>query len=143
MDVIDDARRRGDEIEVELALQSFAHDLKMQETKEATAKSKAERSGGFHLIGEAGIVQVQLAERLAQVFEERRIDRKEAAEHHLLRRLEAGERTRRALFLVGDGVADLRVGNLLDLRRQEADFARSENVGRLLLGCENADPPDL
>ena len=60
---------------------------------------------------------MQLAERLAQIFELRGVDRKQATEHDLLRRLESRQRLGRAAVFVGDRVADLRVGHLLDLRR--------------------------
>ena len=47
------------------------------------------------------------------------------------------------LLLVGDGVADLGVGHLLDLGGQETDFAGAEHVDRFLLGREHADALDL
>ena len=45
------------------------------------------------------------------------VDREEAAEHDRLHRLEARQRLRGGRLVVGDGVADARVGDLLDLRR--------------------------
>ena len=91
IDVIDHARRGGDQIEIEFALQPLAHDLQMQQAEKAAAKAEAQRGGGFGFIGEAGIVEMQLAQRVAQILELRRVDREQAAEHHLLRRLEAGQ----------------------------------------------------
>ena len=136
---IDDARRGGDKIDVEFAFQPLLDDLQMQETEEAAAKTEAQRGAGFHFVGEASVVQMQAAERVAQILELRGIDGKEAAEHHLLRRLESGQRGFGALALVGDGVADLRVGNFLDLRGDVTDFAGAELFDRNLLGREDAD----
>ena len=82
-------------------------DLEVQEAEEAAAEAEAERGGGLHLVGEAGVVEAQPADGGAQVLEVGGVDREEAAEHHRLRRLEARQRRRRcAAALVGDGVAD-------------------------------------
>ena len=85
-------RRRGDEVEVELALEPLGDDLEVQEAEEAAAEAEAERGAGLRLVGEARVVEAQLADRLAQVLELGGIDREQAAEHHRLRRLEAGQR---------------------------------------------------
>ena len=63
----------------------------MQQPEKAAAKAEAERGRGLHLIAEAGIVEPELADRLAQILELGCIDREQAAEHYRLRRLEAGE----------------------------------------------------
>src|SRR5665213_1444515 len=86
---------------------------------------------------------MQLAERLTQIFEQGRIDGKQSAEHNLLRGLESWQRCRCAAFLVGDGIADLRVGDFLDLRGDESDFAGTKRFGRHLLGREHAYALDL
>ena len=82
---------------------------------------------------------MQLAQRLAQIFKLGRIHREQAAEHHLLRRLEAGQGRGRAAAFIGDGVADLGVGHLLDLGGDEADFARPQFFHGDALGREDAD----
>ena len=143
VDVVDDARRRGDEIEVELALQPLGDDLEVQQPEEAAAEAEAERRRAFRLVGEARIVEAQPRHRLAQVLELGGIDREQAAEHHRLRRLEARQRLRRRLALVGDRVADARVGHLLDGGGEEADLAGPELAQHLLLGAEDADALDL
>ena len=47
------------------------------------------------------------------------------------------------MLLVGDGVADARIGDLLDGGGEEADLAGPQLVERLLLGAEDADALDL
>ena len=69
----------------------------MQQPEEAAAEAEAERGGGLHLVGEAGIVEAQLAHGGAQVLEIGGVDREEAAEHHRLHGLEARQRLRRGL----------------------------------------------
>ena len=137
-------RGRGrDQVDVEFALEPLADDLEMQEPEKAAAEAEAERGRGLHLVGEARIVEAELADRLAQILELARIDREQAAEHHRLRRLEAWQRFRRRLLLVGHGIADAGVGDLPDRGGEEADLARPERIPHLLLGAEDTDAVDL
>ena len=115
----------------------------MQQPEEAAAEAEAERGGGLHLIGEARIVEAELADRLAQILELGRIDREQAAEHHRLRRLEAGQRRFGRALLLGDGIADAGIGHLPDRGGEEADLAGPEPVAHLLLGAEDTDAIDL
>ena len=92
VDAIDDGRRGRDQVEIEFALQPLLNDFQMQQPQKAAAKAEAQRRGAFRLIGEARIVEMQFAQRLAQIFEQGGIDRKEAAEHHRQGRLEARQR---------------------------------------------------
>src|ERR1700679_3983630 len=100
----------------------------MQEGHAAPAEAGGERGTGLHLIGEARIVQMQPAECSAQILELRGIDWEQAAEHDLLRGLEAGQRLGGAFLLVGQRVADLRVGYLLEIRGDEAGTAGAERL---------------
>ena len=51
-DLVADAGRGGDEVEVVLALEALLNDLEMQQTEEAAAEAEAERDGGFGFEGE-------------------------------------------------------------------------------------------
>ncbi len=83
--------------------------------------------------------QPQLGDRRAKILEVRGVDREEPAEDDGLRRLEAGQGSGAGLLVVGDRVADARVGHLLDLRGDEADLAGAEHGHVLHLGPEDAD----
>ncbi len=111
----------------------------MQQAQEAAAEAEAQRRAGLGLEMERGVVELQLAERLAQRLELGGIGGEQAAEHHRHRGLEARQHLGRGLAVVGDGVADLAVGDGLDAGDDEADLARAElgHVGRL--GREDAD----
>ena len=115
----------------------------MQQPEEAAAEAEAERGCGFHLEGEARVVEPQLAHRGAQILELRGIDRKQAAEHHRNGGLEAGQHLGHRLAVVRDGVADAGVGHLLDRGRDEADLAGAELVRRHQLRREHADAVDV
>ncbi len=111
--------------------------------EEAAAEAEAERGGRLHLVGEGGVVEPEPAHGGAQGLEVGGVHREQAAEHHGLRRLEAGQRLGAGLGGVGDRVADAGVGDLLDLRGDEAHLARPEAGGVLHLGGEDADAVDL
>ena len=115
----------------------------MQQPEEAAAEAEAERGGGFHLEREAGVVEPQLAHRRAQRLEIVGIDREQAAEHHRDRRLEARQHLGDRLAVVGDGVADARVGDFLDRGGDEADLAGAEFVDLRHLRREEADALDV
>ena len=69
MHAIDDGGRRGDQVDVEFALEPLADDLKMQKPEKAATEAEAERRRGLHLVAEARVVEAELAHRLAQILE--------------------------------------------------------------------------
>ena len=139
---IDDRRRGGDEVEVELALQPLLDDLEVEQAEEAAAEAEAEGGRGLHLVGEAGVVEAQLAHGGAQFLELGGVDREKAAEDDGLRRLEARQRVRGRALVLGDRVADARVGHFLDRAGEEAELARAELVDGEHLWREDAGALD-
>ena len=115
----------------------------MEEPQEPAAEAEAERGRGLHLVGEARVVEAQPAHRGAERLEVGRVDREEAAEHHRLSRLEAGQRLGRRAPVVSDRVADAGVRHLLDLGGDVADLSGAERIGLGHLGAEDPDPVDL
>ena len=91
-DVVLDRRRRGDEVEVELALEALLDDLHVEQAEEAAAEPEAERDRALRLVGEARVVEVQLLERLAQERVVLAADRVDAGEDEALGLLVAGQR---------------------------------------------------
>ena len=85
-------------------------DLHVQQAEEAAAKAEAERDGVFRLVEKGGVVQLQLAEGVAQHFVVAGLDGKKAGEDHGFDGLEAGQR-RRGTRRVDDGVAHAGVGD--------------------------------
>jgi hypothetical protein len=65
----------------------------MQQAEEAAAEAEAEGDGGLRLEGEAGVVEAELFERVAQHGVLVRVDGVEAGEDHALDVFEAGERS--------------------------------------------------
>ena len=135
VDVVDDRGRGGDQVDVVFTLDPVADHLEVEKAQEAAAEAKAEGGGGFHFGAEAGVVQGQFFDGVAQVFEFGGIDGEEATEHHgWTAGLKPAAVARRCPFaFVGDGVADAGVADLFDRRGEEADFAGAEfrDVGHL------------
>src|SRR4051794_3391219 len=142
MDLIDDRGRGGDEVEVVLAGQALLDDLEVEEAEEAAAEAEAERRAGLHLEAERGVVEPELVEAVAELLELGGVDREQAADDDRLDQLEAGQGGRRRGAGVGDGVADAGLGDFLDLRGDETDFAGAELAQLLDLGAHAADAVD-
>ena len=84
--------RRGEQLQVVLALEPLAHDVHVQQAEEAAAEAEAERLAGLGLLGQRGVVERELLERVAQVRELVGVDREEPAEDHRLDLAVAGQR---------------------------------------------------
>ena len=143
VDVVDDGGRGGDQLDVIFALDPVADDFEVQKAQKAAAEAETEGGGGFHLEREAGVVEGEFFDAVAQVFEIVGVDGEEAAEDDRLRGFEARQRGGAGLFLVGDGVADAGVADLLDGGGQEADLAGAERVDFGHRGAEDADAVDV
>ncbi len=98
----------------------------MQEAEKAAAKAEAQRRRGLGLVFEAGVVEAQFGEAVAQPLVIGGIGREQAAEHDRLHRLEAGQRRGGGAAVLGDRVADAAIGDGLDAGGDEADLARPE-----------------
>ena len=90
--LIDDGRRAGDQIQAVLALQALLHDIHVQQPQEAAAKSKAQRGRDFRLEMQRRIVELQLLQRVAELFVVVGTHGKQARENPRLHLLEARER---------------------------------------------------
>ena len=140
---IQHARRGGDQVHVEFALEPLLHDLHVQQAEEAAAEPEPERHRRFRLEEERRVVETQFLERLAELGILVALHRIEAREHHRLERLEAGERRQRRPVRVRHRVADLRVGDHLDAAGDEADFARAQRLDLHRPRREDAERLDL
>ena len=138
-----DAGRRGDEREVELALEPLLHDLHVQQAEEPAAEAEAQRAGRLGFVGDRRVVELQLLQALAQVLEVVAVDRVQTAEHHRLRVAVAGQRLGRPVRRGGDGLADAGLGDVLDAGDQVADLAGAELGQRGRHRSASADLDDL
>ena len=124
-DAVTHAGSGGDQVQPELALQAFLNDFQVQQAEKAATKAKAERHGIFRLVEESCIVQLQLAERVAQRLVLVGEHGKNSGKHHRLDGFETGKRGSGTRGF-GDSVAHARIGHPLDVGDDEADIAGFE-----------------
>src|ERR1700674_3334215 len=84
LDLVLDSGRRRDEVQLELALESFLDDLEVEEAKEAAPKTKTERGRVLRLERQRAIIELQLLERLLEVSETFGVGWKESRKDHRL-----------------------------------------------------------
>ena len=142
MHAVDDRGGGRQQVEVELAGQPLLDDFEMQQAEKAAAKAEAQRHRGFGLVFEAGVVEAQFGEAVAQPLVIGGVGREQAAEHDRLHRLEAGQGRGGGAAVLGDRVADAAIGDGLDAGGDEADLARPQRIDRNALWGEDADPLD-
>ena len=100
----------------------------MQQAEKAAAKAKSKRRRGFHFERETCIIQAQFTHCGPQILKFTGIDRKQAAEHNRLSRLETGQCLARRAAILGNRIANPCVGDFLDRCCQKADFTGSKLV---------------
>ena len=65
-DAVAHARRGGDQIDAEFALQPLLRNLHVQQAQKAAAETESQRYGVFRLVEKRRVVELQLAQRVAQ-----------------------------------------------------------------------------
>ena len=132
IDVVDDARERRHEVEIELALEPLLNDLHVQHPEKAAAEAETQRHGRLRLEGERGIVELELFERVAQVGVLAAVLSIDAAVDHRLRGSVARQRLGGGALGVGDRVADTGVLHVFDARGEIAHLTGLQRVRRLV-----------
>ena len=94
-DFIGDGGGGLDDFDFVFAFQAFLDDLHVQQAEEAAAEAEAQGVGGFGLEGEAGIVEAQFFQGIAELRVFGVLAGVEIAEDHLLGRAVAGRAVRR------------------------------------------------
>ncbi len=130
---------RGDELQVELALQALLHDVHVEEPEEAASEAEPKGERGLRLIDQGRVGELELIERVVQERVVAALRREQAAPHHGLRLAVAGERLGRRVRRKGHRVADLRLTDVLHPSHEVADLARGELGGRDRVGREDPD----
>ncbi len=134
-----DRRRRGDEVERELALEAFLDDLHVEEAEEPAAEPEPECDRALWRVGEARVVEVELLEGVAKERIVLAADRVDPGEDEALGGLVAGERLRGRPDDGRHRVADLGVADALQPGRDVADLAGHQLVDRHELRTEDPE----
>ena len=128
VDEVRDVGDGGDDVHVELAVEPFLDDFHVEQSEESAAETEAEGHGAFGLEGEAGIVELQLLERGAEVLEVLRLDGIDACEDHRFHLLEACNGLLAGVLHGGDGVAHLDFRCRLDAGDDVAHVAARQRL---------------
>src|SRR5713226_2623983 len=139
MDVVFHVRHGADQVEVELALESLAHDLHVQEPQEPAAKPEPERHRGLGLVVQRGVVQLQFGERVPEFLELLGVGGIEPGEHHRLDLAVAGEERAVPVRGVEHGVARPRLAHATHVCDEVSHFPRLELLGGLVAQLQVAD----
>ena len=125
-DLVRHVRRGLHQVDVGVLLQPLLDDLHVQQAQKAAAESEAQRVACLRLELEAGIVDRELFQGIAELLEILAVRRIEPAEHHPLRLLVTGQCGSR--LAVGDAhrIADVNVSQRLDVANDVADLAGRE-----------------
>src|SRR5690606_998159 len=141
--LIDHGRCGSDQVQVVFALETLLDDLHMQHAEEADAEAEAKGIGAFRLVLQRSIVEGQLLQCIAEIFEVIRADREQAGIDLWLDPLEARQHFDIWGSGQGQGVAYRRPVNVLDTSDDEAHLAGLEVGGTGVLRVEHAYAVDL
>ena len=130
VDVIVNRGARGNEVQIELALQAFLDDFHVQQAQEAHTEAKAERHRGLGLPHQRRVVDVQLIERVTQVLIVLVIDREQARIDHGLSLAVAGKRLGAGIRRPREGIAHAHGLGVLQARDHVAHLADGQRVDR-------------
>ena len=115
----------------------------MQEPEEPAPEPEAEGAGRLRLVGEAGVVEPELLQRVAQVRELVAVDRVQAAEHHRLGIPVAGQRLGGRVDGGGHRLTRPRPAHVLDAGDEIAHLAGAELGHRTRIRGADADLLDV
>ena len=107
----------------------------MQQPQKAAPEAEAKRAGGFRLIGEGSVVELQFFQRIAQRLIIRAVRRINAAKYHRICPAVTRQAFRGRVIGRCDGIAHLRIAHCFDGCGNIADFSRTEALGGLHCGC--------
>ena len=133
---------RGNEREVEFALESLLDDLHVEKPEEAHAEAKAQGHGGLGLPGEGRVVDVELVQGVAEVLVVLVVHGEEAREDHGLGLAVARQGLCRGALGQGEGVTHAHRVGVLEARDHVADLAHAQLVDGLLGGALDAHAVD-
>ena len=142
VDVIIHRRARGNQVQVELALQALLDDLHMQQAQEAHAEAKAERHRGLGFPHQRRVVDMQLIESVTQVLVILVIDGEQACVDHGLGLAIAGKWLGAGIRRPREGIAHAYGLGILQARDHVAHLADRQRIDRGLGGTLDAHAID-
>ena len=131
-DAVNDAGYGGDQIQVELALQTLGNDLQVEKSEESAAEPEAQGPGCLRFVGQGRVVEGQLRQGVLQGFVIPSVRGVDAAKHHGNRLAVSGEGLLAGSLRHGDGVTDTGIRHVLDAGSDVSDFSGGELAAGLV-----------
>src|SRR5437773_1683274 len=132
VDVVLHVRHGADQVEVELPLEPLAPDLHVEQPAEAAAKPEAECHRRLGLVVQRPVVELELGQRVAQLFELLGIRRVQAGEHHRHDVAVPAQEGQVTVVRVEHRIAGTGVAHAPHVGDEVADFTGFELLGRLV-----------
>ena len=114
IDFVGDVGDGRNHVHIEFAEEPFLHDFEVQQAEESASEAAAEGERALGLIYEGGVVELELLQHGAELFELVGLHGVHTREHHRLHFLEAGDCLLTGARGVRDGVAHLDFHGALD-----------------------------
>ena len=128
----------GDDVHIELAVQTLLYNLHVQQSEEAATETKAKGNRRFWRECKRGVIELKLLKRRTQVLVFARVDRIDTGKHHRLYFLESGNGFLARTSHMGDGIAHLYLCGILDARDDVAYLACAQHIAWHHIHLEHA-----
>ena len=132
-------RHGGDNIHIELSVESLLDNLHMEQAQETAAETEAQRQRTLWLEGQRSVIELQLFERCTQIFVLVSLDRIDTRKDHRLNILETCNSLHARVRYRSDGISHLHIFRVLDTRADISYIARLQLGTRLHLQLQNAN----
>ena len=144
MDLIDNARRRCDKVEIVLSLQSLLDDLQMEESEESTAEPESQRDRSLCLKLKRRVVELQLLQGIPQIRILCTVGRIESAVDHRVDLFISRQRLCARMLSVRDRISDAGLLDIFQARGNIPDHSCTQFIaGDELTGAKGTDLHDL
>ena len=132
VDVVFHVGNGADQVEVKLALEPLPHDLHVEQPEEPAAEAEPERDRRLGLVMQRRVVELQLRERVAQLFELPGVGGIQTREHHRRDVTIARQQRDVAVLGVEHRVPGARFPHPANVGDEVPHFPRLELLGRLV-----------
>ncbi len=123
-------RHGGDDIHIELTVQTLLHNLHVEQAQESATEAEAQGHRTLRREGQGSIVELQLFERSTQVLVIAWVDRINTCEDHWLHLLETSDGFLTRTSDMRDGITHLHLGGILDTRDDVAYLTGTQLIAR-------------
>ena len=130
IDMVGHVRHRSNHIHVKLTIQTLLHNLHVEQSEETTTETKTQSQRRLRLESQRRIIQLQLFQRRAKIFEILRLNRINPGKHHRLHFLKTGNSLVTRTGNMRNGISHLHLFRSLDTGNNISHIPRTKFVAR-------------